>query len=252
MNAKHLPAALAAVALVAALTLGPWFLGQRAERAYRTELAALQRQPQGLQVVSEVYRRGWFHSEASIEVTPAAGDLAEDLRVRIDSRISHGPRTLADLTWPPTLARVASTLELEHPSVHLTGVHADSRIGWDGDGLTRIALPAMDQPASADGPGLRTAPGRGEVRFGPETGPVAASLDLPSLEVLGEDGAALLTLRDLHAANSTAPWLPGLGIASGDFSIGQVQAKTPDVEIEARDLSLSVQSRPEGGCWIST
>jgi uncharacterized protein YdgA (DUF945 family) len=247
MNAKHLSAALAAVALVAVLTAGPWFLGQRAEHIYRDELAALQRQPHGPRVVSEVYRRGWFHSEASIELSPAAGDLAEDLRVRIDSRISHGPRALTDLTWPPTLARVASTLELEHPAVHLTGVQADTRIGWDGKGLTRVVLPGMDQPASEDNPGVRTAPGQGEVRFGPETGPVAASLELPSLEILGEGGAALLTLRDLHAANTIAPWLPGLSIASGNFAVGQVRLERPDGEIEAGDLSLSVQSRPEGG-----
>jgi uncharacterized protein YdgA (DUF945 family) len=246
MNTKHLPAALLAVVVLTALVAGPRYLGQRAERAYRAELAALQRQPHGLQVVSEVYRRGWFHSDASIELTPAAGDLAEDLRVRIDSRISHGPRALADLTWPPTLARVASTLELEHPAAHLA-VQADTRIGWDGDSLTRIALPAMDQPGSADGPGLRTAPGHGELRFGPATGPFAASLDLPSLEVLGEGSAVLLTLRDLHASNTTAAWLPGLSIASVDFTIGQVQVERPDGDVEARDLSLSVQSRPEGG-----
>ena len=247
MKTKHLAVALLAVVLLVALVAGPWLLGERVERVYRDELAALQRQPQTLRVLSEVYRRGWFHSEASIELGSAEGDLAEDLRVRIDSRISHGPRALADLTWPPTLARVASTLELEHPAVHLAGVQADTQIGWDGEGLTRVVLPAMDQPASADGPGVRTARGHGELRFSPATGPIAASMELPSVEVLGEDGVVLLTLRDLHVANTIAPWLPGLSIASGDFAVGQVRVEHPDGEIEARDLGLSVQSRPEGG-----
>ena len=58
--------------------------------------------------------------------------------MRVDSRISHGPRALADLTWPPTLARVASTLELEHPAVRFAGVQADTRIGWNGERLTRV------------------------------------------------------------------------------------------------------------------
>lgn len=247
MKIKQLPIALLAVVLLAALVAGPWFLGERAERVYRDELAALQRQPQGPRIASEAYRRGWFHSEASIELRPAAGDLAEDLRVRIDSRISHGPRALADLTWPPALARVESTLELEHPALHLSGVQADTRIGWNGEGLTRVALPGMDQPPSGDHPGWRTAAGHGELRMNPATGPIAASIDLPSLEVLGEDGTILLALGDLHAANTIVPWLPGLRIASGDFRIGQVRAEGPNGSIEARDLSLSVQSRPEGG-----
>lgn len=247
MNIKQLPVALLAVALLAALVAGPWFLGERAERIYRAELAALQRQPQAPRIVSETYRRGWFHSDASMELRPAAGDLAEDLRVHIDSRISHGPRALADLTWPPALARVASTLALEHPALHLSGVQADTRIGWDGEGLTRVALPGMDRPASGGNPGLRTAAGHGELRISPSAGPIAASIDIPSLEVLGEGGTILLTLRDLHAANTIVPWLPGLRIASGNFLIGQVRAEGPDGPIEARDLSLSVQSRPEGG-----
>lgn len=247
MNAKQIPAALVAVALLAALTAGPWYLGVRAEQVYRNELAALERKPQGLKVISEDYRRGWLSSQASIEVTPAAGDLADDLRLRVDSQISHGPRTLADLTWPPTLARIASTVELEHPAVHLVGVQIDTRVGWDGDSLDRVALPAIDQPARGNSPGLRTAPGQGEMRFGPAADPVAASLDLPSLEVLGEGGVVLLTLRDLHVVNKTAPWLPGLNIPSGEFVIGQLRVERPDGKVEARDLSLSVQSRPEGG-----
>jgi uncharacterized protein YdgA (DUF945 family) len=247
LKARLPPGALLAILLFVAVVAGPWFLGQRAERVYREGLAVVQSQPHGLRVVSEVYRRGWFGSEASVELTPAAGDLSEDLRVRIDSRIDHGPRTLSDLTWPPALARVASTVDLDHPKVHLAGVQADARIGWDGDGLIGIALPAMNQPASRDGPGLRTAPGHGELRFGPGTGRIAAILELPSLEVLGEGGTSLLTLRDVHAENSTTPWLPGLDIGSGNLSVAEVRAHGPDGGLAAQDLSLSVRSRPEGG-----
>jgi uncharacterized protein YdgA (DUF945 family) len=247
MKIRQLPIAFLAVVVLAVLVAGPWFLGERAERVYRDELAALQRQSKAPRIVSETYRRGWFHSEASIELRPATGDLAEDLRLHIDSRISHGPRALADLTWPPALARVDSTLKLEHPALHLSGVQADTRIGWNGEGLTRIALPGLNQPASGGKPGLRTAAGHGELRMNPATGPVAASIDIPSLEVLGEGGAILVSLRDLHAANTILPWLPGLRIASGDLRIGQVRAEGPDGPTEARDLSLSVESRPKGG-----
>ncbi len=247
MNTKHLSAALSALVVLVALVAGPWFLGERAEHAYRDELAALQRQPHGPRVVSEVYRRGWFRSEASIELIPAAGDLAEDLRLRIDSHISHGPRALADLAWPPALARITSTLALEHPEMHLVGVQADTRVDWDGGAVARIALPAMDQPASGDGPGLRTAPGHGELRFGAAKGLIAASLDLPSVEVVGDGGEALLALHDLHAVNNTSPWIPGLNTLSGDFSIAHVKAALPNGEVEARDLNLSIQSRAEGG-----
>jgi uncharacterized protein YdgA (DUF945 family) len=247
MKIRQLPIAFLAVVVLAVLVAGPWFLGERAERVYRDELAALQRQSKAPRIVSETYRRGWFHSEASIELRPATGDLAEDLRLHIDSRISHGPRALVDLTWPPALARVDSTLQLEHPALHLSGVQADTRIGWNGEGLTRIALPGLNQPASGGKPGLRTAAGHGELRMNPATGPVAASIDIPSLEVLGEGGAILVSLRDLHAANTILPWLPGLRIASGDLRIGQVRAEGPDGPTEARDLSLSVESRPKGG-----
>jgi uncharacterized protein YdgA (DUF945 family) len=246
MKSKQLPVAVLAGGVLAAAVAGPWLLGQRAERVYRDQLAAVQRQTQALRVVSESYHRGWFGSEASVVLSPPAGDLG-DLRVRIDSQISHGPRSLADLTWPPALARVSSTLELAHPALTLAGVQADTRIGWDGQGRTRVVLPALDQPASADSPGVRTAAGSGELRFGTSSGPVAASIEMPSVEILGEDDEVLLTLRELRAANTIAPWLAGLSIASGDLVVGQVRAEGPDGGLDARDLSLSVESRPAGG-----
>jgi len=246
MSTRHLPWTLAALAVVA-IVLGPWLLGQRAEQGYLDAVAAMEGQPPGLRIVSAVYRRGWLASEASIELSPAAGDLAEDLRMRIDSRISHGPRDLTDLTWPPTMARVRGTLELAHPAALLSGIQADTRIGWHGETLTRIALPAIDQPADGESPGLRTAAGQGVLRLGPAAGAIEAGLDLPSVELLGGDGSALLSVGNLRVAGGTTPWLPGLSIGSADISIAELRATSPDGLVEALDLRLSLQGKPQGG-----
>ncbi len=247
MNAKQLPATLAVAAILTTLTLGPWYLGQRAEVAYRDGLANLARQPQGPRVVAETYRRGWFSSQADLELATGSEDQGGEVRLSIASHIGHGPRTLADLTWPPTLARVASTLGLEHPAVQLGGVQADTRIGWDGDTLTHIALPAIDQPATAETAGVRTAAGSAEVRLDTTTGKGTGTLDLPSLEVLGDGDVPVLSLHGLHATNATDPWLPGLALASADLSVAEVRVVGQGGGVEARDLGLSVRSHPDAG-----
>jgi len=250
MTAKRLLVALTGTVLLAVLTGGPWYLGQRAEQVYRAEVAALGRQPQALRVVSESYSRGWFQSQARLELSPAAGDLAKDLRLRIDSRVSHGPHVLADLGWPPALARVASTIHVEHPELRLAGVQADTRIGWNGASLTRLRLPALDQPANGDRPGVRTLPGQAEVRFSPAAGSLQASIDLPSLELRQSGGKLLMAVRDLHAANSSVPWVGGLRLVSGDVVLGHLNAHLdsgPLGAVEARDLRLSVLSQPGDG-----
>ncbi len=246
MNAKRGTAALIGLALVAVVTLGPWYLGQRAEQAYRDQLAALERQPKGWRVVTEDYRRGWFSSQASAELAPTQEGLADALRLRIDSHLTHGPQGLSDLTWPPTLTRADSLLALDHPMVQLSGVRAQTRIGWDGDALSRIELPAMDQPADDNRLGLRIAAGQGELHVG-RAGPIAARIELPALELLDAQGHAFLALRGLKAANEITPWLPGLGIGSGDLSIAEAAVQAPDLEIDARDLHIAIGSHQDAG-----
>jgi uncharacterized protein YdgA (DUF945 family) len=247
MKLRHLFVALAAILLLAVSTLGPWYLGGRAEQAYRNGLSVIERQPGGLRVVDQIYERGWFSSLASVDLSPAEGDPADTLRLRINSRVAHGPRALADLTWPPTLAKVSSRLTLTHPAVQIEGVLAHTRVRWDGKTLTHLDLPSIDQAPRGDSPGVRAAPARGDLGFDPAARMSEAGLSFPSLEVLEENGAVLLTLRDLRAANRTAPWVPGLDISSGDLSVAELRAERPEGAVEARDLGISVKSRPEGG-----
>ena len=102
MRIQPLIAALIAVPALAAV-VGPYWLGERAELAYRTTLAEIQGQPQVMQVIHEDYRRGWFSSKASLELVPGTADQGTDLRLRVDSDVAHGPRSLggADLAPGP-------------------------------------------------------------------------------------------------------------------------------------------------------
>ena len=244
MRIHPLTTTLVALPVLAAVA-GPYWVGARAEVAYRATVAEMERQPQALQVIRQDYRRGWFSSTANLEIAPEGADQGTDLRIHVVSDIAHGPRSLGGLTWPPAVAEIGSQVSLEHPAIHLDGLRVDTRLAWNGGGVAQIRMPAIDQAPSDDAPGLRSAMGLGELSFSPE-GPSAGRFDLPSLEVLAQDGSALLRLRDLHAEHNTRPWLPGIVVGTGEFTVAQVLGHSPDASLEAKDLTLGFEARPEG------
>jgi uncharacterized protein YdgA (DUF945 family) len=245
MRIQTLAAALiAAPALV--VVVGPYWLGGRAELAYRTTFAEIRGRPQVMQVLREDYRRGWFSSKASLELVPSAADQGTDLRLRIDSDVAHGPRSLEGLNWPPALAEIRSRLALEHPDFHLEGVEIDTRLAWDGGGASQLRLPAMDLQAAGEAPGLRSAAATGMVRFEPG-GSTTGHLDLPSLELVGADGAALLVLRDLQAEHSTTPWLPGILVGTGKVTVSEAYGSGATEPLVAEDLAFDFEAQPEDG-----
>ena len=245
MRIQPLIAALIAVPALAAV-VGPYWLGERAELAYRTTLAEIQGQPQVMQVIHEDYRRGWFSSKASLELVPGTADQGTDLRLRVDSDVAHGPRSLAGLIWPPVLAEIRSRLALEHPAFHLEGVGIDTQLAWDGGGVSQLRLPAMELHATGEAPGLRSAAATGLVRFEPG-GSSTGHLELPSLELVGADGAALLVLRDLQAEHSTTPWLPGILVGTGKLTVSEAYGSGATEPFVAEDLAFGFEAQPEDG-----
>lgn len=244
MRIHPLPATLVAMPVLAAVA-GPYWLGGRAEVAYRAAIAEMERQPQALRIIEQDYRRGWFSSTASLEFAPEGSDQDTDLRVRVVSNIAHGPRSAEGLTWPPAVAEIGSLVSLEHPVIQLDGVRVDTHLAWNGGGVADIRIPAIDQPPIGDAPGLRSSSGIGELSFSPE-GPSVGHFDLSSLEVLGEDGSALLRLRNLHAEHSTRPWLPGVLVGTGEFTIAEVLGQSPEAAFEVKDLAIHFDARPDG------
>jgi uncharacterized protein YdgA (DUF945 family) len=245
MRIQTLAAALiAAPALV--VVVGPYWLGERAEMAYRTTLAEIQGQPQVMQVLHEDYRRGWFSSKASLELVPGTADQGTDLRLRIASDVAHGPRSLGGLTWPPALAEVRSRLALEHRDFRLEGMEVDTRLAWDGGGVAQLRLPPMELHATGEAPGLRSAAATGTVRFEPG-GSSTGRLDLPSLELVEADGAALLALRGIQAQHSTTPWLPGILVGTGKLTVSEAYGSGATEPLVAEDLVFGFEAQPEDG-----
>jgi hypothetical protein len=144
------------------------------------------------------------------------------------------------------LAEIGSRLSLKHPAFHLEGVRIDTLLAWDGGGAAQLRFPAIEWPATDEAPGLRSAVCTGELRFGP-AGASTGRFDLPSLEVLGADGAAVLLLRDLHAAHSTAPWLPGIMVGAGEFTVSAALGFSENASFEAEDLAIGFEAHPEDG-----
>ncbi len=116
-----------AIAALAALAASPWWLGARAERLYRSELASWS-QPGQVRMEVVEYRRGWLRSEAEVRVVLESLEMAATAqgepgvarwsRLLQTDRIHHGPLPLvgAALGLPgfrPALAVVDSAVGLE-------------------------------------------------------------------------------------------------------------------------------------------
>jgi uncharacterized protein YdgA (DUF945 family) len=238
---------LAALGVVLALALVlPWFLGGQARASYEAILAGMSEQ--GLRVVETGYERGWFSSLAQAELVgdPPAG-TSEGVRLRISSRVNHGPWSPDAPRLVPAAAIVESRVEARLPGIEPPPLLLTTVIELDGGGTTRVRLPAIERPAGVGESGVRSEEGIGEVRFAPGFASFEGRFELPSLEIDGETGGQVL-LRGLRSESAASRGAGGLYVGHGLVTVDSLALPGVPGGIEARGLSVASRSEPrEGG-----
>ncbi len=219
-----------AIAALAALGASPWWLGARAERLYRSELASWS-QPGQIRIEVVEYRRGWFRSEAEIRVvlesleTAAAGQeepgLARWSRLLQTDRIHHGPLPLvgAALGLPgfrPALAVVDSAVGLEadasegaEPAPFL---RARTVLGFRGTAVSALRSDPVE--AAVPQGTVRWEGMRGTIEW-PGDARATGTMESPGFYLSGEGMdvrlQALMASFDLHRGVE--------GLVLGDYSV---------------------------------
>ncbi len=244
------PPLLAAVAAAVALLLlgGPLALGGRAQQAYQNLLGdLLEALPPGW-VVVEHYERGWFGAKAHTELAfrpGLGGRLSRPLRVRLDSRISHGP--LHWLTaFPPVIARVHTRAEILDLPAELPPLLVGTDIGIDGRALARLHVPAGEWAGQNGAYRLRNGELRGSLRFEPQDRRILTDIQLPELALLSPGGIlAGLSGLSLEADLADGSGAPAAGQAR--LAIESAQAGAAEAGKRLDELSLAIAQTPRDG-----
>jgi uncharacterized protein YdgA (DUF945 family) len=201
-----------------------------------------------MRLVDERYERGWFRSRALAELEQAipTGGIASGatLRVRVASRILHGPWHLDAFRLMPAAAIIESRVDASAagaPGTEWPPVLLSTRVELDGRGRTRLRIPPMERPAGLGVAGLRMPESGGEMSFAPGFQTMEAHYELASLG-FEESGAAALAIEGLNAGITGARGTAGLFLGRGGMNLEKVRVRRPDGEIVFRGLSFGFES----------
>lgn len=235
------------VVLGALLLAAPGIIGFQVENYYQGLMQQFAKG--GIQVVSQDYRRAWFGAESRtgfLIKIPAGPDRkkTETLRFSLVSEIVHGPLTAAGLY----LADIRSDLRLDGetlpPEYQAT---IETLIGIDGQGNTRIDLPATEIPASGERPAVHFSGIQGDIRFDAAFEQVDARFTLPALRLAQSDTQSL-EIEGMVVDSHSRKDVSGLMLGGGRFEIDRIGLKDPqaDSRFEVRQLGIDAQSSISG------
>lgn len=199
--------------LGATATIAPALLGMRGEEAYHQLLASTARDP-SLKIQGE-YHRGWFHSSARTRV---AGRTNHPPLI-LDHHIQHLAFSKEGL---PLLARIDTSLRGEGATPHAREASAENhfitRIGWQGDAVTRFSLPDQSIPHPSLPLTLRIRDGHGTLHHQPSADQAELRLTAASLalEFSGQIGLAA------EGVNGKWRFFPGQRKHEGWFDLRRV------------------------------
>jgi uncharacterized protein YdgA (DUF945 family) len=174
--------------LIVALSLAaPGFLGMEAEGHYNAVVAQLQNA--GYRVTDRTYARGWFTSDARLQLelpVPQTPD-AETLRLLVKTHAVHGP-FLGEIGQPFGLARLDSEIWLGSEPLVVGDGTAPLRtlVGFLGSAKTLIQVPP--RKVALSGGTLETAAVSGELNFGAGERVAFGELLMPLVRLQGSDG----------------------------------------------------------------
>lgn len=231
------------VVLGVILMAAPGIVGFQVETYYRELMQQFAKG--GVRVVSQDYQRAWFGAESrtDFQVTVPAGpdrSTTETLSFSLVSHIVHGPLTTDGLR----LADIQSDVRVEDESLLPPGYEAVIRtlIGIDGQGTTRINLPASDIAASGQRPAIRFGGAEGEMHFDAAFKRVDARFTLPMLQLAQEAGQRL-EIEGVVVNSQARPDSSGLMLGSGRFEIGRIGVQGEnDTRLDIRQLAIDAES----------
>ncbi len=236
------------VVLGVALLVAPGVIGFQVEHYYQGLIQQFSRG--GAEVVSQEYRREWFGAESRTGFLlriPAGADRSqtETVRFSLVSQIVHGPLTADGLR----LADIQSDIQVEGESPLPAEYQAVIRtvIDIDGQGRTRIDLPAMEISASDQHPAIRFSGMDGEIRFDGDFEKVETDFALPTLRLSQGDGQ-LLEIEGLRFNSRFSKDSSGLTLGGGRFEIERfgLQESESDTRLELRQLAIEAESGAQG------
>jgi uncharacterized protein YdgA (DUF945 family) len=236
------------VVLGAALLAAPGIVGFQVEAYYQGLMQQFAKG--GAELVSQDYQRAWFGAESRSDFLvriPSGPDRSktETLQFSLVSHIVHGPLTAEGLR----LADIRSDIRVDGESLLPADYQAVIRtlIGIDGQGSTRIDLPAGVIPASGERPAIRFDGMDGDIRFDAAFEQVDARFALPALR-LSQGDAQLLEIEGMQLNSHSSKDVSGLMLGGGRFEIGRIGMwdQASGTRIEARQLGVEAESTVKG------
>ncbi|TVQ83910.1 MAG: DUF945 family protein [Chromatiaceae bacterium] len=242
---------LTVLLLLVLIALAPELIGRWAEQAYRAALGDLA--DRGYVAVEQAYQRGWFEASAVTLIAPATaidpGDPQRLLspRLRIGSRIEHGPRRLADLwRWPLPLVSVHNRISVIGAPRALPALLADGSLGWGAALDLRLRLPDVTYVGVAGD--LQLVDGHSDLHIAAGGRRLRVSGALRLLEASDPTGAALTLIRTAWTlalrrggglpVGTLALTMDALSLGAGDR--GGVDARS-GLDAEAVRLELGLE-----------
>jgi uncharacterized protein YdgA (DUF945 family) len=221
--------------IVAVSVAAPGFLGTQAEARYNAVVNQLQ--AAGYRILDRTYARGWFTSDARLQVElplpEGRASEVESPRVLVRTHAVHGP-FLGELERPFGLARLDSEIWLGSEPLVVGDGDAPVRtlVGFLGSARTLVQVPAR-QLAFSEGT-LESAPVAGDFRFGAGDTVASGELSMPSLRVTTTDGvqgelAGLRLEVDLRRGPA------GLPVGEWRFALARAAVSSPE---EAKAFAL--------------
>jgi uncharacterized protein YdgA (DUF945 family) len=250
----------AVLVFVLVVILGPPALGHLARTGYEDLLAVLLDGMPESEVVQNSYSRGWFGSNAVLELLTRSeattGSPGAPMRIRLDSRIEQGPLVWFSARFPPVLGRVRTRAETAGLPVTLPLLFVTSDLSLDGSALIRVHAPPGETPVTADALGLRHGGLDGVARLAANGDVVSASVGIPDLELLAPGGplGGLADLR-LEAVLTGPVAAASSGSVRLDVARGQVDAmavaldtpRTAPSRLFIKGLSITVDQVSRDG-----
>lgn len=189
------------LAVAGVLVLGPMAVGHLVQAGYQDLLGGLLGRAPNAEVLRSDYRRGWFGSDAGLEllVRPAAAFSSRQasMRIRLESRIDQGPWAWFSGGFPPAPGRVHTRVEVTGFPVGLPPLLVTTDLSIDGAGLARVHAPPGEIRLAVDAARIRYAELSARVRLDSHRRSISTWLSLPAIELLDATGprASLSGLR---------------------------------------------------------
>ncbi len=247
------------VSLIVALVGVTYYYGIKTQHSYERLLAQLDSQS-GVRVKSHTFHRGILTSRA--ETVLVLGGDGGGLEVVSEDVVVHGPLSLGNLVrgaWrlKPAQALITNRVRVRGPRsggmaavlfAKMPPLMMDSEITLAGGFVGRLEMEPARHEMEGGGSAARIefSGMHGRVSVSPDMARSSASLDLPSLEAKGKDGALRLKGFKLYFEQGSAEAgkpLSTLKVILAEFAVSS--AEPPSVSV--RDVRFEAESGEREG-----